>query len=172
MHEYIPEQRIWPCSLWAGVCQTAATLLWCAFLLRCRQLCAASRRLWEKDTNLLTLQRPNNFQFARYFVSTNHIKRTQINTLCHIHSVVKLTSSQEQDSISVPVQRRLFVHDYLDVVDAPLEHERAHTHRVHLAGHQRVPPGEGEDVVGEVSGRVDALWPVDICYTLRRDQRN
>lgn len=60
------------------------------------------------------------------------------------------------------------MHDYLHIVDAPLEHEWTHTYRVHLVGHQRVPSREGEDVVREVSRRVDALGPVQICYTLQR----
>lgn len=80
----------------------------------------------------------------------------------------KLTSPQKQNRVHVSIQRLLLVHCYLHVVDVPFEHERAHPHRVHLAGHQRVPPGKSEDIVWQVSGRVDALGPVQICYTLRR----
>lgn len=80
-----------------------------------------------------------------------------------------LTSSQKQNGVKVPVQRRLLVHSHPHVVDAALEHERAQPHGVHLAGHQRVPSGESEDVVGEVSGGVDALGSVQICNTLQRN---
>lgn len=82
---------------------------------------------------------------------------------------MKLTSSQKQNGVKVPVQRRLLVHRYPHVVDAALEHERAQPDGVHLTGHQRVPSGESEDVVREVPRGVDALGSVQICNTLQRN---
>lgn len=73
--------------------------------------------------------------------------------MCVVHFPgVKLTGSQKQDGINIPVQRRLLVHGYLHVVDAPLEHERPHPYWVHLVRHQWVPSGKREDIVREVSG--------------------
>lgn len=85
----------------------------------------------------------------------------------HWISCMKLTSSQKQNSVNISIQCRLFVHCYLDIVDTSFEHEGAHTYWVHLFGHQRVPSGEGEDIVWEISRRVDVLGPVQICYTLK-----
>lgn len=82
------------------------------------------------------------------------------------------TCPQKQHGVDVSVQRQLLVHGDLDVVDAALEHERPHAHRVHLAGHERVPPDERQHVVGQVPGRVDALRPVQVGDALeRREER-
>lgn len=84
---------------------------------------------------------------------------------------MKLTSSQKQNSVKVSVQRRLLVHGYPHVVDAPFEHEGARPDWVHLSGHQWVPPGKREDVVGKVSRGVDALGSVHVCNTLQRNTK-
>lgn len=59
------------------------------------------------------------------------------------------------------------MHSDLHIVDAPLEHQGSLTLRLDLASHQRVPAGEGEDVVGQVSGGVDTLSPVPVRDALQ-----
>lgn len=85
---------------------------------------------------------------------------------------MKLTSSQKQNSVKVPVQRWLLVHGYPHVVDAPFEEEWAQPDGVHLTGHQRVPSGKSEDVIREVSRGVDALGSVHVCDTLQRNTKD
>lgn len=82
--------------------------------------------------------------------------------------MLKLTSSQKQNRIYISIQRRLLVHGYLDIVDTPLEQKWAQPYRLYVAGHQGVPSSEGEDIIWEVTRWVDALGPVQICYTLER----
>lgn len=64
------------------------------------------------------------------------------------------------------------MHGEPHVVDAPLEHERAQPEREQLTGHQGVPSGKREDVIGEVPRSVDALGPVHICNTLQRNTKH
>ncbi len=83
-------------------------------------------------------------------------------------SLVKLTSPQKQNRVKVSIQRRLLVHSDLHIVDTPLEHERAHPYRMHLARHQWVPSGKSEHIIWEVTRGVDSLGPVQIRYALDR----
>lgn len=80
---------------------------------------------------------------------------------------VELTGPQEEHGVDGCVQRRLLVYSNLHVVDAPLEHQGAESQRLYLAGHQRVPAGEGEDLVRQVPGGVDTLGPVPVRDALQ-----